>query len=104
VILLVALTRDDVARYVGALFTVYFVLIIARVILSWVTMFRPLPYNRPLRVVTGFIEESVDPYLNVFRRFLPPVGLGGAQLDLSPIIGIVVLLIAQAIVVGLIAG
>lgn len=102
--LLLALTRDDVARYVGALFTVYFVLIIARVILSWVAMFRPLPYNRPLRAVTGFIEESVDPYLNFFRRFLPPVGLGGAALDLSPIVGIVVLFIVQAIVLGLIGG
>lgn len=102
--LLLALGRDDVARYVGALFTVYFVLIIARVILSWITMFRPLPYNRALRAVTGFIEETVDPYLNLFRRFLPPLGLGGAQLDLSPILGIVVLLVVEAIVVGLIAG
>lgn len=101
---LLALTRDDIANYVDALFTVYFVLIIARVVLSWVQQFRPLPYNRGVRAVTGFIEETVDPYLNAFRRFLPPIGLGGAQLDLSPIVGIIVLLIAQSIVVGLIAG
>lgn len=101
---LTALTRGDIADYVSALFTVYFVLIIGRVVLSWIQQFRPLPYNRALRAVTGFIEESVDPYLNVFRRVLPPLNLGGLGLDLSPIIGIIVLLIAQSIVVDLIAG
>jgi YggT family protein len=45
-----------------------------------------------------------DPYLNLFRRFLPPVGGRGFALDLSPIIAVVVLLIAQTIVVNLIAG
>ncbi|HEY8465513.1 MAG TPA: YggT family protein [Solirubrobacterales bacterium] len=100
---LIALTRDDIADYVNALFTVYFVLIIARIVLSWVQQFRPLPYNRPLRAVTGFIEESVDPYLNIFRRVLPPLNLGGLGLDLSPIVGIIVLVLVQSLVVGLIA-
>jgi YggT family protein len=43
-----------------------------------------------------------DPYLNLFRRFLPPVGGRGLALDLSPILAIVVLLVVQAVVVGLI--
>jgi YggT family protein len=43
-----------------------------------------------------------DPYLNMFRRILPPVGGGAISLDLSPIVAIFVLLIAQKIVVGLI--
>jgi len=102
--LLTALTRDDIATYVSALFTVYFILIIARIILSWVQQFRPLPYNMTLRAVIGFIEESVDPYLNVFRRFIPPLRIGGAGLDLSPILGIFVLLIVQSLVVNLIRG
>ena len=38
-----------------------------------------------------FIHEVTDPYLNVFRRILPPVGGGGFALDLSPIIAIFVL-------------
>ena len=101
---LLALTRDDVATYVSALFTVYFILIIVRIILSWVQQFRPLPYNMALRAVIGFIEESVDPYLNLFRRFIPPLRLGGAGLDLSPILAIIVLLIVESLVVGLIEG
>ena len=101
---LTALTRDDIATYVSALFTVYFILIIVRIILSWVQQFRPLPYNLTLRAVIGFIEESVDPYLNVFRRFIPPLRIGGAGLDLSPILAIFLLLIVQSLVVNLIRG
>ncbi len=63
-----------------------------------------MPYNPYLRAVLDFITETTNPYLNFFRRFLPPVGGGGFALDLSPIIGIIVLFVAQTIVVGLIAG
>ncbi len=34
---ILALTRDDIATYVGALFTVYFILIITRIVLSAVS-------------------------------------------------------------------
>lgn len=98
-----ALTRGDVAQYVSSLFTVYIILIFARIVLSWIITFRgSLPYNQPTQVLVGFLESSVDPYLNLFRRFLPPVGLGGMGLDLSPIVGVIVLILAQGIVVGLI--
>ncbi len=101
---LVALTREDIAQYVDSLFLVYMILIFARIVLSWVQQFRPLPYNLMLRTVIGFIEEVVDPYLNLFRRFIPPIGGGGMALDLSPILAIIVLLIAQSVSVDLIAG
>lgn len=94
-------TRDVIADYVGALFLVYLVIVIVRVLLTWVPR---LPYNRALRATITFIEEVTDPYLNLFRRFLPPIGGGGFALDLSPILGIILLLILQRVVVGLIAG
>jgi YggT family protein len=94
-------TRGTVADYVGAVFLVYLVLIIIRVLLSWIPR---MPYNRTLRAVVSFIEEVTDPYLNVFRRFLPPVGGGAFALDLSPILAIILLIIAQQVVVGLIRG
>ena len=101
---LVALTRGDIAQYVDALFLVYLILIFARIVLSWIQQFRPLPYNLALRAVVGFIEESVDPYLNVFRRIIPPLGGRGMAIDLSPILAIIVLMVVQSIVVDLIAG
>jgi YggT family protein len=99
--ILAAIDRANIADYVSALFLVYLVLIFIRVLMTWVPR---IPYNVYLRAVIRFIEETVDPYLNLFRRFLPPLGGGGFSLDLSPIIGIVLLLIVQGIVVGLIRG
>lgn len=99
-----AIDRADIANYVDALFTVFLILIITRIVLSWIQMFRPIPYNVPLRATVGFVEESVDPYLNVFRRWIPPIGGGGMGLDLSPMIGIILLIIVQGLVVGAIEG
>jgi len=96
---LLAISREDVADYVNSLFLVYIILIFIRVILSWVPR---MPYNPTLRAVVDFIHQVTDPYLNIFRRFLPPLGGRGMALDLSPILAIIVLLIAQNVVVGLI--
>ena len=97
----VALTRDDVAEYVAALFLVYIVLILIRVLMSWVPR---MPYNRALRACLDFVTETTDPYINLFRRVLPPIGGGGFALDLSPMIAIIVLVVLRVVVVSLIAG
>lgn len=94
------LTRQDVADYVSALFLVYIVLIFANILISWIPR---IPYNRWLRMVLDFITETTNPYLNLFRRFIPPLG-GGFALDLSPMIGMIVLLVLRGLVVALIAG
>ncbi len=99
-LLLAAIGRDEIADYVAALFLVYFVLIFVRILLSWAQSFRPLPYNTTLRAVVGFVEESTDPYLNFFRRFIPPIG----PIDISPILAILVLFLVEGIVVGAIRG
>jgi YggT family protein len=98
---LVASVRDDIATYVNALFIVYIALIFASVLISY---FPRVPYNPALRAVLDFVSETTRPYLNLFRRFLPPIGGGGFALDLSPVIGIIVLFVLQAVVVGLISG
>ncbi len=96
-----AITREDVADYVAALFLVYIILILIRVLMSWIPR---MPYNPTLRAVLDFITETTDPYLNLFRRIIPPIGGGGFGLDLSPMIGIIVLVILRGLVVALIAG
>lgn len=96
-----ALSRGDVADYVGALFVVYIILILLNVLISFVPR---MPYRPWLRSVLDFITESTNPYLNFFRRFLPSIGGSGFALDLSPIIGIIVLFVLRAVVVSLIAG
>ena len=99
--LLAAITRDDVADYVDILVTVYVVLILIQVIVSFVPR---MPYNRYLSAFLGFVGDVVNPYLALFRRFLPMVRIGPGALDLSPMVGTIVLLIVGSIVAGLIRG
>jgi YggT family protein len=99
--LVVALSRDNVADYVSALFIVYIILIFARVLMSWIPR---IPRSATLRPVLDFVTQTTDPYLNLFRRILPPVGAGGMSLDLSPVVGIFVLFLLQALIVNAIQG
>jgi YggT family protein len=96
-----ALSRDNVADYVSALFIVYIILIFCNILISYVPR---MPYRPWLRTVLDFVTESTDPYLNVFRRFLKPIGGGGMAFDLSPMVGLIVLFVAEAIVVGVVRG
>jgi YggT family protein len=93
----VALTSDDIANYVNALFLVYMILIFCNILMSWIPR---IPRSATLRPVLDFITQTTDPYLNVFRRLLNPIGAGGMAIDISPILAIVVLIIAQRIIVG----
>jgi YggT family protein len=100
--MLLAITRGDVADYVGALFLVYIVLIFLNILISWIPR---MPYYRWLRATLDFITETTNPYLNLFRRVIPPLGgSGGIAFDLSPIIAIIVLVIVRSLLVALIAG
>jgi len=95
-----ALTRGDIATYLDALILVYLILIFVNVLLSWVQQFRPLPYNLALRAVIGFVEDTTNPYLNLFRSFIPRIG----PIDISPIVAILVLSIVGGIAVDAIRG
>ena len=98
---LLAVTRGDVADYVRTLALVYLVLIFIRIILSWIPR---MPYNRGLNGFLKFVTDVTDPYLNLFRRILPPVRIGPGALDLSPIIATFALIIVSSLVAGLIEG
>ena len=100
-ILPVAITRVDVAKYAETLLIVYYVLIFARILMSWIPR---LPYYRWLDAVLTFVREVTDPYLNIFRRFMPMLRFGGGGIDLSPAVAMFVLIIVGQIVVGLIHG
>ncbi len=96
-----AITRGDVADYVSTLALVYLVLIFIRIIMSWIPR---IPYNPVLRAIITFVSDVTDPYLNIFRRFIPPLRIGPGALDLSPIVAVLVLSIVGGIVVRAIQG
>jgi YggT family protein len=93
-----ALTKEDVGNYVSALFVVYTILILLNILISFVPR---MPYHPWLRAVLDFITESTDPYLNIFRAIMRPLGgPGGMAIDLSPMLAILVLGIVGGIVTG----
>jgi YggT family protein len=99
--LLLAVSRTDVAQYVDTLVLVYLVLIFIRIIMSWIPR---IPYNPVLSAVLKFVSDVTDPYLNLFRRVIPPLRMGPGALDLSPIVATFVLLIVGGIVSSIIQG
>ena len=99
--ILAAIDRGDVADYVNTLVLVYAILIFIKIIVSFVPR---MPYNRYLSAFLGFVENVVDPYLRIFRRFLPMVRVGPGALDLSPMVGTFVLFIVGGIVANIIRG
>jgi YggT family protein len=100
-VILFATARSEIAGYVGAVFTVYTLIIIAYIVSSLIFAFGVrVPYNRFTNAVLTFLRDVSEPYLRIFRRFIPPLG----PLDLSPIIGIFLLQIVGGIIVSLIRG
>jgi YggT family protein len=94
-------SRADIADYVRTLALVYLVLIFIRIIMSWIPR---MPYNRILNGFLTFVTDVTDPYLNLFRRVLPPVRMGPGALDLSPIVATFVLIIVSSLVANIIEG
>lgn len=91
-----ALSRTDVADYVQALFLVYFILIFANIVLSFIPR---MPFSLWSQAVINFIRETTDPYINIFRRIIRPIGGGPISIDLSPMLAIIVLFALDAIIV-----
>ena len=77
------------ARLISLLLEAYFWIIIARAVLSWVN---PDPYNPIVR----FLHRVTEPVLRPIRDRLPTVGMG---LDLSPVVLLIALKVAEWVVV-----
>ena len=98
--MVIATVRDEIAGYVAAIFFVYTLLIIAYILASLIFAFGGrVPYSRWSSAILGFLRDVCEPYLRIFRRFIPPLG----PLDLSPIVAIFVLNVVSRLVVSLIA-
>jgi uncharacterized protein YggT (Ycf19 family) len=99
--LVLATTRQDLADYVHAVFYVYTLLIIAYILSSLFFAFGGrLPYARWSSAILGFLRDVCEPFLAIFRRFIPAIG----PLDLSPLVAILLLNIVGSLVANLIAG
>jgi len=91
---LLADAESVVTQFVSVFVVVYLLLIFAYVLLSWVR----LPYSPTTERVKRFLYETCDPYLRLFRRFVPSLG----PLDISPIVAMLALLIVGRVVNALV--
>lgn len=82
----------NLAYIVNLLFTTYTVLIFLRIVSSWFPAWQAHQFVR-------FIAFYTDPYLNLFRRILPPLG---GVLDISPILAIFALRVIEMILLNFI--
>ncbi len=80
-----------VAAVLNMLLSLYWWILLARVIISWVN---PDPYNQIVR----FLSAATDPVLYRIRRAFPITYTSG--IDLSPIVVIVAIYFLQIFLVG----
>lgn len=79
------------SRAANTIFYFYYLLIIIRIFLSWIPSIDW--YQQPF----AWIRSIVDPFLNIFRGIIPPIGM----LDISPIVAIFLLQFIQYAVIRL---
>jgi YggT family protein len=85
---LIADAATTAASFVAVFVYLYSALIFAYVILSWIR----LPYA--LDWLQRFLYDVCEPYIRIFRRLLPPLGV----LDLSPLIAILALYLLRLLI------
>jgi uncharacterized protein YggT (Ycf19 family) len=84
---------SSLASFVSVFLWVYTLLLFAYILTSWIR----LPYRPWLNRLQRFLYDVCDPYLRIFRRFLPPFG----PLDLSPMVAIIALIVIRNVLVSL---
>jgi YggT family protein len=80
------------ASIIHTLFVIYAIFIFLRIVSSWFPEWQA--HN-----LVRFVAFYTDPYLNLFRRILPPLG---GVLDISPILAFFVLKILERVLLSLV--
>jgi uncharacterized protein YggT (Ycf19 family) len=74
--------------------TIYIFIIVGRFLLSWL----PLRSGTASYRIYSFLYDASEPYLRLFRPWLPLIRFGNAALDLAPLAGLAVLILASLLV------
>ena len=80
----------SIERFIVVFFSVYQIALLAYILSSWI---RRMPSS--LVRVQRFLYDICEPYLRIFRRFVPSLG----PLDLSPIVGLLALGLIERLVI-----
>lgn len=78
------------------LLQLYLLVIFARIVLSWF----PMSPDGAMGAVNGVLHALTEPLLGPLRSVLPPVQLGAAAMDLSPIVATMGIVVLSRIICG----
>ncbi len=81
-----------IAQAIHIIFTAFSLMIFVRILSSWIPEIQGQKWLQ-------FIAFYVDPYLNLFRKIIPPLGM----LDISPILAFFALQLAESVVMRMIS-
>lgn len=99
-VFVVASARTQIADFLDALITVYWIILFAYILSQLVFSFGGrIPYAAWSSAILGFLRDVSEPYLRLFR-FIPPIG----PIDVSPIVAILLLVVGGRFIVELIRG
>jgi YggT family protein len=83
---------NPIAFLILQILNVYWWVVIAAVIVSWLTAFNVInPYNNFVRTLLRILNALTDPVFRQIRRVIPPIG----GLDFSPLVVIVLIATLQ---------
>lgn len=86
---------DVIGRIICTALNLYFVILLVRVVLSWVPS---LP--APIEPLGRIVRALTDPLLVPLRGLVPPLRMGAGALDLSPMILFFAILLLQGLLCG----
>ncbi|HEY1539977.1 MAG TPA: YggT family protein [Solirubrobacteraceae bacterium] len=96
-----ASARVEIAGFLNALITVYWIIIFAYILSTLYFSFGGrMPYAGWSSALLGFLRDVCEPYLGLFRRFIPPIG----PIDISALVAILVLVLGGGLIVSLVHG
>lgn len=94
---------EALIQVLSTFLTIYIICVFAWALISWLPMISPsLAYNSGVVSVRRFLDSVVLPYVRLFR-FIPPIRAGGAMIDLSALVAILVLTLFGNALIGLLA-
>jgi uncharacterized protein YggT (Ycf19 family) len=91
--LLLADAISSVETFINVFIGLYWLVIFVYILASWLR----LPYSPTLNRIQRFLYDVCEPYLRVFRRFLPSTG----AIDLSPMLALITLVVIDRLLIWL---
>ena len=83
---------SSIVGLLSLVLTVFWILLLARVVLSWLEMFGVrIPISGPWRSIADLLNDVTEPVLRPLRKIVPPAGM----FDLSVVVAFIIVIVLQ---------